>query len=520
MRTLRRRWVLPAAAIIGATSVLLAGCSAPDGDESTGGGDDAVTVRIAADVPTLDPGGVSPGIDAAMIMDLVYNGLVRYDAETNEILPDLATGWETSEDGLSWTFQLEEGVQWHDGYGEFTAEDVKFSIDRVLDPDQGSVYRQEYAEVASVDVVDDYTVRINLSSPNPSFLYKVASNRQGHIVSKAAVEELGDAATMNPIGTGAYAFESWIPGEGVELTAFPEYFRGEPTLSGLEFVVIPEESAAEIALSTGEIDVFFQASSPQVLDQIAELDDVHIVERNALQVCQLVLNNTVGPLTDVRVRQAMAHAMNRESLVDDLLSGRGTIANTMLNPEHPEYTEDGIEVYEYDPELAQGLLAEAGYPDGFEFEWTTLAAFPFDAFPVALAQDLEAVGIRTSISNLDRATFTDTRAAGNVAAVTACTSHQSALSQLNQIFHSDAFPPGQNLARYTGVDELLNAAQVEFDDDARAGLIQDAAAQATVDLPNIPLYYMRNYMPVTDRLEGLGLTARGTLVLDDAHWVD
>lgn len=494
--------------------------SAPS-QPATGGDEPAVTggtvrIRIGADVSSIDPHGVASGVEGSSVMEHVFNGLLRYDEETNAIIPDLAREWEVSPDGLTYTFRLHEGIQFHRNYGEFTANDVKFSLDRALDPETGSAFRGVLLGIDEIIVENDYNLRIVLTESNSVFPDAITAWRAGQIVSQAAIEDLGDeAAAVTPIGTGPFEFVSWSPGDRVVLEAFDDHWRGRPAIDRVEFIIIAEEAAAEVAVRTGEIDVFFMAQSPEVLNRMRTTENVTVQERASFLSCSVILNHTVEPLGDVRVRQAMSHALNRVSLVEDFFQDSKILANGNLTPAFTEYTED-VPSYPYDPERARQLLAEAGYPNGFDFEFIGIALAPYDQIPVALAPDLEAVGINVSINVLERASYGQARAAGTIPSGITCALGTNSLDMLGGLFSSGSFPPGLNTAQYSGVDDLLNQARRAVDDNRRTELIQEVVRQTMRDAVIIPLYSDILYMPVGNQIDGAILTSRFTVRVDQA----
>jgi peptide/nickel transport system substrate-binding protein len=190
--------------------------------------DDMLRVRIGSDIGVLDPARIF-GIENQTVAGHIYNGLVKYDQATNKIVPDLATEWNISKDGKTYTFKLHSGVKWHKGYGELTADDVKFSLERVLDPNTKSRYAGQLAGIAGVEAADKLTVKVKLDNPNAGLLNKLTAFNQGWIVSRKAVTEIGDKKyQMQPIGTGPFIFEKWTPGNQVVVVANKDYFGGAP----------------------------------------------------------------------------------------------------------------------------------------------------------------------------------------------------------------------------------------------------------------------------------------------------
>ena len=503
-------------AVGGLVFSVLVGAAAPWAASWTGAAAHAqsgsvLRVRIGSDVISFDPHRPST-IENTSFSVHVYDGLFGYNLKTMTIEPRLAREHTVSEDGLTYTIKLREGVQFHKNYGELTAEDVKFSFERVMNPETASPWRAELRRVESVAAPDKYTVVIKLSSPNVNFLHALTGRNQALILSKKAVTELGKDWARTPIGTGAYVFEAWRPGDRVLLRANDTYFRGRSPIDRVELVLIAEETSAEIALLNREIDVFFALQAPEVIQRLGGRQGIKIDSRPALISCHLVLNTTVKPLDDVRVRQAMAHAVNRKSLVEDFFKGTKVLTSSPLTPEYREYTDD-VPQYPYDPARAKALLAEAGLASGFDFQYVTVALAPFDQFPVAVAEDLKAVGIRVRLTVLERAAYGAARAAGTIPSATTCPSNSpNPDTLLRNLVHSDGFPPGVNTARYKGADELLDAAQREKDPDARLKRYHAALRQIMTDVPTIPLYADRLFTATHSGVEGVQTSA--------AFWVD
>lgn len=468
-------------------------------------------IRLGSDITSFDPHRPST-IENTTASVHIFDGLFGYDLANMSIQPRLAREYSVSEDGLTYTFRLREGVQFHRNFGELTADDVKFSLERVLNPATASPWRSELRNIAAISTEGRHTVVIRLSAPNANFLHALTGRNQALIVSRRAVEQLGNDWARNPVGTGAYTFEAWRPGERVILRANDAYFRGRSPIDRVELVVIPEETSAEIALLNREIDVFFALQAPEVIQRLQGRAGFTVDSRPALISCHLVLNNTVRPLNDVRVRRAMAHAINRESLVRDFFRGTKVLTATPLTPEYPEYTTD-VPQYPYDPARARALLAEAGLANGFDFHYVTVALAPFDQFPVAVAEDLKAVGIRVRLTVMERAAYGAARASGNLPSATTCPSNSpSPDTLLRGLLHSDGFPPGVNTARYSGADQMLDAAQRAQNPQERLRHYHAAQRQIMTDVPVIPLYADRLFTARHNGVQGVLTSA--------AFWVD
>jgi peptide/nickel transport system substrate-binding protein len=445
-------------------------------------------VRLGSDISGIDPAKIF-NIENQTLANHIYNGLVRYAYEKDgTIVPDLAERWDLSPDGKTYTFHLKKGVKWHKGYGELTADDVKFSYDRVLDPKVGSRYKGEFKLVESVEAAAPHTVRIRLKSKYPGFLNKVAAYNQGFIISRKAMEKLGDQYATNPIGTGPFVFESWAPKNQVVLVANKEYFAGAPKIDRVILRVIPEETTAEIALQRGEIDVFYALQNAEVIGRLSKVSGITVHRRTANHTINMVLNQTFEPFSKVEVRRAVAHALNLKALRESFFNGLKDQPHWVLTTSFPENAKDLTE-YPHDPDRARALLKEAGYPNGFKFTFTTLGLQPYDKIAVVLADDLRRVGIDTSVQVLERAAYLAARGAGTPAAVlTGVTGPADADAPLWTLLHSASFPPGLNTARYRAIDDLLESAQTELDRGKRLALYRRAQEKIRDDVPVIPLY--------------------------------
>jgi peptide/nickel transport system substrate-binding protein len=450
-------------------------------------------VRFGSDISQLDPARIFQNENQS-IASHIYNGLVQYDQRTNAIVPDLAESHEVSTDGTVWTFRLRQGVVWHKNYGEMTSDDVRFSLERVLDPATGSLYRGQLASIKEVQAPDPMTVRIVLNEPNSGFLHKVCAFNQGWIVSRRAVTEIGERYSMNPIGTGPFMFDRWTPGSEVRLVANPSYFGGEPALGDVIFRIVRDETAAAIALENRELDIFYALQSPDVIERLRRAQGVTVLDRPANNTVNLVLNTTIGPLRDVRVRHAMAHAINRRALIDGFFRGTKFEATSVLTPTFQEFTEEGVPRYPFDLDRARALLREAGVSN-FRFEITTVALNPFDRFPVALANDLQQVGIQATVRVLERGAYVQARSSGNVqSCITAVVGPPDPDSPLVTLYHTRSHPPGLNTSRYDRADDLLAEASRAQGIEERRAVYARLLRQTMEDLPVIPLYADRLFI--------------------------
>ncbi|MEQ9811723.1 MAG: ABC transporter substrate-binding protein [Azospirillaceae bacterium] len=361
-------------------------------------------------------------------LDLVYEYLVYLDPETGEPLPGLAESWEMSEDGTVWTFHLREGVPFTGGHGVMTSADVAYSIQRLIGEDSragpASTMRRT---IASVETPDERTVVVNLNFPDFELAqgYFGVSQQLG-IVSRDYVESLGDqAATAPPVGTGPYVLESQEAGSSITMTLrddidIADHWRVTPDFETVTFRLAPEEATRVAMLQTGEADI-----APVGFDSLPTLEDagIRIVSAEAtwspvIRLGGLVMNdparhNPDAPWADQRVRQAMNYAVDKQTIIDELFHGEAVVAAS----DTPVRAWESVEPYPYDPDRARELLAEAGYPDGFDITLRTFTTTPGAELPLmaeAVALYWQDVGINATIEPVDwpamRSDWTEGRA--------------------------------------------------------------------------------------------------------------
>ncbi len=352
-----------------------------------------ITIGMQLEPPNLDPtGGAAAAIDEVVYAN-VFEGLTRYQAD-GSIAPALAESWEISDDGMVYTFHLHAGVKFHDG-SDMNADDVKFSLDRARAEDSTNAQKALFAGIASVDVVDPLTVKITLSGPNGSFVTNMA---WGDAVI-VAPESIANAAT-NPVGTGPFVFSEWVKGDSITITKNPNYWGNAVALDKATFKFISDPTAAFAAMMAGDLDAFPGYPSPETLPQFDADPRFTVVGGNTEGETILSTNNKDEHFSKLKVREALAHAINRQEIIDGAMFGYGKPIGTHFAPHHPDYV-DLTGNSNYDPELAKKLLAEAGYPDGFK---TTLKLPPPSYARRGgeiIAAQLRAVGIDAEISNLE-----------------------------------------------------------------------------------------------------------------------
>jgi len=441
------------------------------------------------------------------IMANIYSNLVSYERGTRNLVPDLAESWEVSDDGLVYTFHLRKGVKWHKGWGEFTAWDVKFTIDRILNPNVSVIYRSLFSSVESVEVVDDYTVKITLKNPDPAFLYVLAPYRNGFIVCKAYYESLDDPETQygkNPVGTGPYEFVYWNEETGeVKLTAFEDYYAW-PSGSHVKDIIykpIEDDDLRFNAFIGGEADVYTMPD-PEKLAYLKDMEsrgEVTILIETGTGMNSLIFDTERDLyLKDLRIRKAIAHAVNKTYIVKEILGDTVIEAVGWLPVGGYLYATNDVPQYPYDLDTAQALVnefkADTGY-DTITIEFYLPQAFPYVEIAEYVQSQLAKIGITVNLHVLDFSSWYDACVVQGITNMTYLPlggrpPEPSVI--MKTVFSVNSIPPGGiNFARYKEVDPLINQAVVTTDEAARGELYKQIQVKLMEDLPLYPLYYYK-----------------------------
>lgn len=421
----------------------------------------------------------------------IFNQLVRKVPGTGgDLEPDLAESWQVSDDGRTYTFVLRQGVEFQRGYGEMTADDVVFSIQRQKD-DPEATFNSIFQNVANVVAVDDYTVSIELSEAQPSFLLAVLTNPNGagFIVSRSAVEELGEAFAAQPVGTGPYVLQEVTATDEVVLASHDSYFRGMPSAKSITFVHVAEEAVAAAALERGELQAIYTRGNPEVAQRLLAAEDleaVTVVEYYNIMHVAISPNFDAGQ--DVRVRRALAYALDK-SVIPVLLPGLDVPAYAMRPSQLPGGTDD-VERYEYDPERSRELLQEAGQ-EGLRFSLMFQTREPEATIAQWLAQSWDEVGIEVTLEGTEATTAHDRRTSGDFEVTFSATSRAGDPDYFfTDVLHSSsAGGSGSNFSGYSAADGLIDEARFELDTQRRQELYEAIQRQVMEDVPVIPLLF-------------------------------
>lgn len=419
-------------------TIALANCGSPEtttsespspaADESTG-----VLVYGSGGPPVnLEPGNITDG-NSIIVHEQIYNRLIDFIPGTTELEPSLATEWAVSDDGLTWTFTLQEGIKFHDDT-DFNAEAVVFNINRWWDPefeygdrDAGKLYEiweylfggfkgSEASVLADVVAVDDATVQFVMNQPFAAFPAAIASGYFG-IASPTAIQEVGadyGTASGGAIGTGPYMFRDWQSGAQITLEKNPNYWKEGLPIEEQLVISFVEDPAARLAqLRAGSLD-FTVDLTPDQLPEIEGDANLEPIYRPSFNVGYLALNPSYEPLASKEVRQAIAQAINKEEIVQAFWGDLGQTDAHFTPPSMAEFQSSDVSDYVYDPDAARQALADAGYPDGFDLElWYMPVSRPYFPNPKPIAEafaaELGTIGINVSLQTKDWGAYLEDR---------------------------------------------------------------------------------------------------------------
>jgi peptide/nickel transport system substrate-binding protein len=382
-------------------------------------------------------GGDSVGLDPAyetdgnsfMVCDNIFEALVAYADESTQLEPGLAESWDISADGMTYTFHLRKGVKFHDGT-PFNADAVVFSIGRMmkerkvkfLNPSLTIPAQERTPEywvsmemdntVDAIEAVDDYTVVFKLKRVEAPFLANMGMDF-ADIISPAAFVKNPKEFVRNPVGTGPFKFVSWVKGDRIILAKNTDYWdkKGGPYLEKLIFRTIPENSVRFLELKTGNINIC-EFPNPADIPLIKKDKNLKLISQPGMNIGYLSFNHTKKLWQDANMRKAIAHAINREAIVDNIYQGMGQVAKNPIPPTMWGYN-DAVPGFKYDLELAKSYLAKAGYPDGKDLPEITLWSMPVPRpynpeglkVGVAMISDLSKIGIKAKIVSYDWGTY-------------------------------------------------------------------------------------------------------------------
>lgn len=542
--------------------LLLAACSG--GNESEEETDDSsaenngkgdVTIGLISEPVTMDPHG-SNDIPSAQLRTQLYDTLVEQTADM-ELEPGLAESWEQV-DEETWRFELKEGVKFHNG-SDFTAEDVKATFDRVLDPTVGSSVAFLFEMIEEIEVVDDYEILLHTDYSFAPLLSHLAHNTGG-ILSKEAIdadyenalteagvdmsleeyyearskggddfesasEEMGEyigrTIAENPDGTDHLKLQNRDPGNEVILERFEDFHGEERNFDTVTYRVIPENSARLAELETGGIMVTDSVDADN-MPRVEEHEDTQIIDQEGLSMSYLAFNTEKEPFNDPNVRQAISSAVDRENIIDGVLNGRGIHGSNHISPSVNGFDEDAEQI-EYSLDKARELLSESDVPDGFSTTlWVSDSEETVD-IALYMQETLGEIGIDVEIEQFEFGAFLDKAREGthDMLILSWITVTADADYGLYPMFHTDSQDGSGNRWLYSNpeLDDILDQGRQSTEEDERMELYKEAQGILREDLPVTPLYYSELGIGVNETLiDGVELDPVGIVRLENVSF--
>lgn len=501
-----------------------------------------VTIAIGIDADTLDPESQTT-TTIANIVDYMFESLVWYNDERSgvqpgqpqytKVVPALATSWTVSPDGLTYTFQLRQGVKFQDGT-DFNAEAVKFNVGRALDPTVRNPNRYYFADIdpSRIETPDPYTVVLHLKQPSPTLIPRLASGYGGaEMVSPTAVKKLGnDKLGLGPFeaGTGPYIFKEWVHGDHITLVKNPAYWGRTPFFDAVTFRVVPNAGTRETMLRAGDVQIAFAPPAPD-LPALRRDPALRVVEGPSDRDVFVGLNTQWGPLRDVKVRQALNYAVNKKALIHAILFGLGTVLESPTTSFLLGYTKVQSGGWPFNPDLAKKMLAEAGYPQGFTVSFRTPTGRYIQDYQFAqgIAVQLGNVGVKAQIQTTDWPSYVRwlttplDQTPLQIFILGWASGYLDADGELFGQFHSAQWPPkGLESTFYKNpkVDDLLAAGQTTADPKKRLEIYKEAQEQIWNDAPWIFLWSQTFYVVTSSHLEGVTTTPNEKWAAIYATW--
>lgn len=491
---------------------LLAGCAKEDKPQNGGGGGgaekrDSIVIATMGETPSLSSTGHNSVAGSYMNL-LNYNSLMRVNMEMNPE-PCLAESYENISD-TEWEFKLHQGVKFHNGQ-EMKAEDVKASLEWA----KGFPEVKQYTDsIASVEVVDDYTVKITTPEPSAIVLNDLAHHANA-VVPKKLIDE-GHDFDHEPIGTGPYVFKKWNLGTSIEFEAFADYFLGEAPIKNMTWKIIPEGSSRTISLEAGEIDFIIEVETMDA-ERLQGNDQIAITEFQSTGLNWLMLNNEKPGLDNADVRKAINCAINKEDVIKVALNGMGVVVDSQVPFNLPGYSDANTEGY--DLEKAKAYLAQSGVdPAGIQMSIICSNDTKKRAGEV-IQSNLKEVGINAQIESMDLATYLSVTTEGDYTAAIGGYTASTMTNYMVGVLHSKSIN-ASNKTRLNSpeLDALIDKASTTVDQAAREKILQEASALANELCTQAPLYQPVELRAYNADLEGVEVNASGDLYFEKVKW--
>ena len=483
-----------------------------------------LTIALESDPTNIDPR-FGTDVNSARVCQIVCNSLIKKDPKSN-LVPDLAERWENPDD-KTYIFYLKKGVTFHDG-SELTAEDVKFTFESILDPDMNSPRAGAFSQLESIEIIDPYTIKFTLKETFSPFLINMV---QGIVPKKTTEAQAEKKFTDQLVGTGPFKLVEWKHDEQLVFEANPDYFEGAPKIKKVVFKIIPDDTVRFLELKQGGVNFIQNALQPDMVPIAKETKGLKVITQESVIIYYVGFNMEDPIMSNVKVRQAIAYAIDRQAIIDHLLKGQASLATGLLSPSNWAYEPD-VQTYPYDPEKAQALLDEAGYPDpdgdGPEPRLKIVYKTSTNALRIrvgeVLQDQLKKVGIEiTEIQAFEWAKFYEDVKDGNFQMYTLQWVGITEPDIFHSIFHSSMTPPnGRNRGRYSNakIDELTDKGRLVIDVEERKKIYSEIQKILAEELPYVFMWYPHNIVVMNDKLQGFTLYPDGDFASLQDMWFE
>ncbi|MBN1297034.1 ABC transporter substrate-binding protein [bacterium] len=488
------------------------GCTGDGSDENGSGRSRTLTVGLSTAPKTLDPR-LATDVASARVQQLVYNSLVR-KTRTSDIVPDLAESWEMTDD-RTYVFRLRKNVRFHDG-SECDASDIKANFEAIMTESLASPKKAAYEKLKSISIVDSYTIVFETTEPFAPFLINMVLG----ILPEEQARNVDPEKPVQPIGTGPFR---WIERDGDDrfvLESYADYFEGKPPMDRVVFRVIPDDSIRLMELEKGSIDFMQNNIPPDAVQALRDNPAIEVRSAPGTSYFYLGFNFRLShhPTRDVRVRQALAHALNRDEIITHVLGGMASKTETLLPADHWA-VHHALPVIRWDLEEAGRLLDEAGYPINdagirFPIEFKVSQNNQSRRLAEIIQAQWAAIQVQVTIRSLEWGTFSEDIIDGNFESYVLSWVGVTDPDIYHSLFHSSAVPPnGRNRGRFSDadVDRLLNSARVTMDQTQRSQIYQDLQGILHEKLPYISLWHTHNVAAMKAGLDHFELYPAGEL---------
>lgn len=521
---MKRTSITRVAAVSVTAAIVLTACSGSSSgtvtetkESAQAGADNKIIVAMASDITSMDPPKQNDST-SAIFVNHVYNRLMKID-DDGKLVPDLAESYEIVNDGLDYVFHLNENACFSDGT-PVTANDVKFTYDRAKET---PLTMSDVSAVSEIIVEDEHTVRIRLSESYAPFIYKTADSGLS-ILSKEHVEEVeGNGGIYgeidNLLGSGPYVAAEWVPNDHYTLERNENYWGDTPAAEVIEVRVVPNDASRVFALEAGEVDIAMNVAAADCVS-IESNQDVTLLSQPSTSITFLGMNVKSGAFSDAKVRQAVNMAVDRQEIIDVVMEGRGTPANSYINSMIPGWT-DEVTAWDYNIDEARELLAEAGYPDGFE---CSIAVNGDENVRVGMLiqNQLAEIGINATAETYAAGAMMDVLSEGTADMYIYSWSNTSydPDGSVYTVLHSENSGKSGNYTQLKDaeLDRMIEEARAEVNQETRMEMYKDIQLYLKELNPWVPLYYKNENAAMRAGVKGFELNKASTHWFGDAHY--